>query len=616
MKSKISMWITVIALFAAGTMPVSLSAQEQEKVKEHHHHQYHHYQLIDPGTLGGPNSYNESNPIENLISVHGAAALAADTLVPDPFAPNCFNSDCFVSYAVVWQRGVLTDLGALDPGYSSFASAINARGEVAGVSENGQIDPLTAFPEIIAVLWKNGIINLGTLGGNQSVANGISDRGQVVGAALNAISDPFATIPLCPTCGTFAQYFNFVPAATQMHAFRWTEAGGMQDLGALGGPDSSASFVNQRGQIAGEFFTSFTPNPSTGVPTVDPFFWENGKMVDIGTLGGTFGAPNWMNNRGQVVGYSNVAGDQNSHAFRWDKKEGLKDLGVLPGASSSGADSINDAGEIVGGSCGLNGANFCLAVLWKDGAVIDLGTLAGDTCSSANWINSQSQIVGFASADCNNEDHAGLSENGGRFVDLQKLVLPGSGVTLTNAIFINDQGEIAARGVLSNGDQRAVVLIPCDEHHADDEGCDYSMVDAATLQQSEAPATQYPAAGTPRSRMPAGMSNHFRSRVGQRTPVSGNVSTPAAEQTSPANTNSVDLEGEQLLGPLYGRYKGYCGVNGGKLTGYCTAYSYYSCLAKVSTACPSGKTATKPGYFRCSDRFSRYVDLGRSCNFN
>ena len=30
---------------------------------------------------------------------------------------------------------------------------------------------------------------------------------------------------------------------------------------------------------------------------------------------------------------------------------------------------------------------------------------------------------------------------------------------------------------------------------------------------------------------------------------------------------------------------------GGKLTGYCTAYSYYSCLAKVSTACPSGKAA-------------------------
>ena len=495
MNSKRCTRIIALTLFATLASPVLMA---QAKTKQHHPHQYHHYQLIDPGTLGGPNSYNESNPIENLISVHGAAALAADTLVPDPLAPNCFNSDCFVSYAVVWQRGVLTDLGALDPGYSSFASAINARGEVAGLSENGQIDPLTAFPENIAVLWKNGIINLGTLGGNQSVANGISDRGQVVGAALNAISDPFATIPLCPTCGTFAQYFNFVPAATQMHAFRWTEAGGMQDLGALGGPDSSASFVNQRGQIAGEFFTSFTPNPSTGVPTVDPFFWENGKMVDIGTLGGTFGAPNWMNNRGQVVGYSNVAGDQNSHPFRWDKEAGLKDLGLLPGGMFGGANAINDEGEIVGGS---DATGFFHAVLWKHGAIIDLGTVAGDTCSAANWINSQGQIVGFASADCFNEDHAGLSENGGPLVDLQTLVLPGSGVTLTNALFINDRGEIAGRGVLSNGDQRAILLIPCDENHFGVERCDYSMADAAAVPQS--PAPRYVPSGTqrpPRSR--------------------------------------------------------------------------------------------------------------------
>jgi hypothetical protein len=112
------------------------------------------------------------------------------------------------------------------------------------------------------------------------------------------------------------------------------------------------------------------------------------------------------------------------------------------------------------------------------------------------------------------------------------------------------------------------------------------------------------------------MLNRFRSRWAQRTPGSVTNPAPAAEQTSPANTDSVDVEGEQLLGPLYGGYKGYCAVYGGKLTGYCTAYSYYSCLAKVSTACPSGKTATKPGYFQCSNRNSRYVDLGRGCGFN
>jgi len=480
MNSKKWTHIIALTLLAALAIPVQLAAQDA--AKRPHPHQYHHYQIVDPGTLGGPNSYAEANPIENIINAHGAATLTVDTSVPDPLAPNCFESDCFVSHAVVWQRGVLTDLGALDPGYSSWASAINARGEVAGLSENGQIDPLTGNYETNAVLWKNGIINLGTLGGSQGAADAINDRGQVVGAALNAISDPFATIPLpFVCCGTFAQFFYGVPAATQMHAFRWTEAGGMQDLGALGGPDSSASIVNKRGQIAGEFFTSFTPNPSTGVPTMDPFFWENGEMVDIGTLGGTSGIPTWMNNRGQVVGASNVAGDQNSHAFLWDRKRGLQDLGLLPGGMHGGANAINDEGEIVGVSETSDARSFSHAVLWKSGSIIDLGTVAGGLCSTANWINSQGQIVASGQADCgNSDDHAGLSENGGPLVDLQTLALPGSGVTLTTAFFINDQGEIAAMGVLSNGDQRVVVLIPCDDDHSGVEGCDYSMVDAAT----------------------------------------------------------------------------------------------------------------------------------------
>lgn len=514
----------IIAMtFLAVAMTVSLAAQEKAKPD---HHQYHHYQLIDPGTLGGPNSYNESNPPESIINARGAAAGFADTSVPDPFgAPNCFNADCFVSHAFVWQRGVLTDLGTLPGGYSSFASAINTRGEVVGGAENSQIDPLTGAPETIAVLWKKGIINLGTLGGNQSVANGLNDRGQVAGASLNAIPDPFANIPLCNGCGTFAQTFLFASAATQSHAFRWTEAGGMQDLGTLGGPDSSAGFVNQRGQIAGESFTSFTPNPSTGVPSVDPFFWENGKMVDIGTLGGTYGVPNWMNNRGQVVGGSNIAGDQLGDAFLWEKERGIKDLGTLPGGATGGAyaGSINDAGDIVGGS---GGQSFFHAVLWKDGAIIDLGTLAGDYCSGANSINSRGQIVGFGSADCFNEDHAGLSENGRPLVDLQTLVLPGSGVTLTNAIFINDRGEIAGRGVLSNGDQRAVVLIPCDENHPDVEGCDYSPVDAATAAKSDpVHAAQPSSAGTANRRMPIGLRDRLRglmlrgyNRFGSPTP--------------------------------------------------------------------------------------------------
>jgi hypothetical protein len=49
-----SNWTRIIALamFAALALPVQLAAQD----KQNHHHEYHHYQLIDVGTLGGPNS--------------------------------------------------------------------------------------------------------------------------------------------------------------------------------------------------------------------------------------------------------------------------------------------------------------------------------------------------------------------------------------------------------------------------------------------------------------------------------------------------------------------------------------------------------------------------------
>ena len=116
MNSKTWPRIIALTLFATLAMPASLAAQD--KAKQHHPHQYHHYQLIDPGTFGGPASYNESIPPESIINDRGAAVGGADTSAPDPFPNNCFGYiDCFVTVAYVWQDGVLTDLGALTAGY-------------------------------------------------------------------------------------------------------------------------------------------------------------------------------------------------------------------------------------------------------------------------------------------------------------------------------------------------------------------------------------------------------------------------------------------------------------------------------------------------------------------
>jgi probable HAF family extracellular repeat protein len=605
MKSLRLTGIIAITLFAVA-MPVSLAAQG--KAKEHHTHQYHHYQIIDVGTFGGPQSFLSQIgglPRAGILNNRGTLTGAAETLTVDPY---CFwSQDCYASHAFRWRNGGKTDLGVLSGGIGSQVNWIGANGLIVGISDHGQQDPLTGGLEFHGVLWQHGgMTDLGTLpeGGHRSWPYAVNNRGEVAGQANNTIPDLY-------------EFFGY---GYQSRAFYWKN-GVMQDLGTLGtGTDAMAGLINERGQVVGWSFNSSNPNLdnlcSGFALTTGSFIWDtkNG-MRDLGGLGGTSCTlPYDLTSKGQVVGGSDVPGEF-QHPFVWDAATGMTDLGT-PDGGYGVATATNERGDVVG--LGEANGGSLHAILWRKRGrkwkMTDLGTVNGGSCGSAVSINAPGQVVGISGPDsCS---IAFLWEDGGPLVDLNTLVPPNSGLYLAEAQQINDHGEIAVEGSDANGNNHAVLLIPCDDNHPGVEGCDYSVVDVATLQQSATPSTEHPATGTPHGRMPAGMLNRFRSRLGQRTPASGNVPAPATEQMLPVNTADVDVEGGQLLGPLAGHYRGYCGVYGGKLTGYCTAYSYYSCAAKVSTACPSGKTATKPGYFQCSDRLSRYVDLARGCGFN
>ena len=277
MKSRTLTCITAITVFAALAIPVSQAAEDE---RDQHHHRHHHYKLIDLGTFGGPFSLVEGEPTENdIINNAGTIVGGADTSIPTP-APRCYNpvnnNDCFISLAFAWNDGHLMNLGTLPGGSFSFAYGINNPGHIVGVSENGQIDPVSGNPRFFAVLWENGKIrNLGTLGGMSSFAGSINDRGQIMGVSLNAIPDPFSILGL-----------GSMTTLTQTRGFLW-DHGKMRDLGTLGGPDSFAIFLNERGQVAGMSYTSDNPDPNTGFPRLDPFLWEAGTMKDLGNFGGT-----------------------------------------------------------------------------------------------------------------------------------------------------------------------------------------------------------------------------------------------------------------------------------------------------------------------------------------
>jgi probable HAF family extracellular repeat protein len=399
------------------------------------------------GTFGGPQAF--INLPGYPITSRGAVLGTADTTIPDSDFPN-FNpflvgvADPVLTQAFSWQNGKLTDLGALPGNNGSAVFQVNEQGVGAGSSENGTLDPLTGYPALNAVLFKDGqVINLGTLpGGHESMAIAINDRGQVAGFALNATPDSYACslVSAPPPCG-----WN-----TQLRAFIWQD-GVMRDLGTLGGPDASINELNARGQIAGDSYTNDVPNPVTGAPTLHPYLWTDGHMRDLGTLGGASSTTNWLNNRGEAVGQSNVAGDQTAHPFLWDG-ERLRDLGTL-GGDFGAANHINEAGHVVGGAT-LPGNNVAHAFLWKRGVMTDLTGAGSSQCTYAFAINAHDQIVG---ATCDNTD--ALLWDHGKQYDLNALVAP-SEDHLNETEFINDQGQIIALGALPNGHQHLFLLTP------------------------------------------------------------------------------------------------------------------------------------------------------------
>jgi probable HAF family extracellular repeat protein len=235
--------------------------------------------------------------------------------------------------------------------------------------------------------------------------------------------------------------------------------GVMRDLGTLGGPDAFATWINEGGQIVGYSYVNSTPDPVIGIPPIHPFLWDRGRMIDLGTFGGVFALALNLNNRGQVVGFMDLAGDQTSHPFLWDRGR-LIDLGTL-GGDSGQANWVNERGGAVGWAQ-VAGNQTVHAFLWKDGNMHDLGVPAGLTCSVAIANNSREQIVGDACG-ADGSGHAFLWQNGGPPVELTSLIPASANIHVREAIYVNEAGEIAGAADLPNGDSHAVLLIPCDD---------------------------------------------------------------------------------------------------------------------------------------------------------
>ncbi|MEX0641189.1 MAG: dockerin type I domain-containing protein [Pirellulales bacterium] len=332
-----------------------------------------------------------------------------------------------------------TTLGnGIGPG---FTSAVNSDGsirlEITGHSdfdyqgdhfETGQLRLVLGLAPPSnrrAFLWDpaSGMRNLGDLprGEDYSYAWDINNAGQVVG-------------------GSVVEGCSAPEDHTKFHAFAWDVSQGMRDLNSIAtGAETliAGRGINDLGQIVG--LGQFTPDPfdSSG------FHWDPATNDAVHAFDGQA----WdINNGGLVVGHGELP--HCCSAVTWTSDEGVVTLDA-----SGGAEAVNNLGDVVGWQGGR-------AIMWRqNGEKVDLGSFPDGAAPTPYGINDHGIVVG---------GHNPFGPNPRPFIwdetdglrNLNDLIDPASGWTLTRAQGINNSGQIVGQGIGPNGYPEAFVLTP------------------------------------------------------------------------------------------------------------------------------------------------------------
>lgn len=308
--------------------------------------------IRDLGTLGGKRS--TASALNASGSVIGWSRL----------------SDEMTFRGFIWEGQGLVDLGTLPGHHHSFPYVINDNGVVIGTSFAED------FSQGIPFRWQNGVMSpMESLGGVESSASAINFIGTAVGYSLDQNGDTKAVMwqgtvltELEPAGSMFSNAVGindagqvigwFFPPGEDAHGFLW-EKGVLTDLGSLGAWGVAPMKINARGDIVG---SASAPDGQS----VRAFLWRDGTMLDLGTLPGyQNSSASSINDEGQIAGYAwNHPGP--TRALLWENGV-MIDLGLLPNTDNAHVtepNSINNRGQIIGGG-GLTASNNNRAILWQ-----------------------------------------------------------------------------------------------------------------------------------------------------------------------------------------------------------------------------------------------------------
>jgi uncharacterized membrane protein len=243
------------------------------------------------------------------------------------------------------------------------------------------------------------VVRLPSLGGTDSRAQAINNRGWAAG-------------------------FSHLPDGSR-RAVLWPDHNTVVSLGTVGGPHSAVvrPGLNNAGVVVGISHSTeedplneaWSCEGTLSLPATDPrlacrgFWWQNGVIEELATLGGTHAFANSVNEVGLAVGWAETdvhdptcTGVQvlQFHGALWDLKRGtVRALRPFPGDSSAAATGINARGQVVGisGDCDQAIGRFSArrAVLWEGDHVIEIPNLGGDSWHTPWAINARGDVVGF-----------------------------------------------------------------------------------------------------------------------------------------------------------------------------------------------------------------------------
>jgi len=235
-------------------------------------------------------------------------------------------------------------------------------------------------------------------------------------------------------------------ASGYAHAFVWTAAGGMVDLGSLASNQPSVAIATSSNAsvVVGEGLNS--------AGLIHAFEWTASRgMVDLAPqLNGATGESSATGVSGDgtvVVGTLNPVAAKSS-AFRWTAAGGMTMLGTINnGGFTTAATGIStDGSTIVGWGVGQDSTGaFGHSILWHaDGVAVDLGAIDGHAgYSQAAAVNQDGTVVvgesEYALGATTTQVHAYRWTAGGGMVDLGTL---GTTTSLSQALAVSGSGSV------------------------------------------------------------------------------------------------------------------------------------------------------------------------------